>query len=95
VDSTLTYDNFASDFFSSYCIRCHGSTLAGSDRNGAPANRNYDTLSGLVDTGPTLIDGAAAAGPSSSNTLMPPSDPRPTDAERRQLGQWLACGMRP
>jgi hypothetical protein len=95
VDSTLTYHDFAADFFSSYCIRCHSSTLSGPDRNGAPGNRNYDTLSGLVDTGSMLIDQAAAAGPSRTNTFMPPSAPRPSDAERHHLGEWLACGMQP
>jgi hypothetical protein len=94
-DSTLTYGNFAADFFSSYCIRCHDSALSGADRNGAPGNRNYDTLSGLVETGSMLIDQAAAAGPSRINTFMPPSAPRPSDAERRQLGEWLAWGMQP
>jgi hypothetical protein len=91
----LTYKNFAAGFFSSYCIRCHDSSLSGTDRNGAPADRNYDSLSGLVDTGSMLIDQAAAAGPARTNTFMPPSSPLPSDAERRRLGEWLACGMQP
>jgi hypothetical protein len=24
---------------------------------------------------------------------MPPGDPLPSDAERRELGQWLACEL--
>ena len=94
-DSTLTYKNFAADFFATYCTRCHDSSLSGTARNGAPPDRNYDTLSGLVETGPTLIDHAAAASPTHTNTFMPPSDPRPTQAEREQLGEWLACGLLP
>jgi hypothetical protein len=38
------------------------------------------------------IDEQAAAGPDHVNTSMPPSGPRPSEAERRQLGEWLACG---
>ena len=100
-DSTLTYrlpsgdPGFAQTFFTNYCIRCHASALTGADRHGAPPDRNYDSLVGLVETGGALIDGAAAAGPLRANTFMPRSDPRPSDAERHQLGEWLACHMPP
>ena len=33
----------------------------------------------------------AAAGPDAVNTLMPPDGDKPTEEQRRQLGQWLAC----
>ncbi len=38
------------------------------------------------------IDTLAAAGPDATNKIMPDDDPRPTDAQRAQLGEWLACG---
>jgi hypothetical protein len=38
------------------------------------------------------IDFEAAAGPDSVNTEMPIGSPTPTEAERKQLGEWLACG---
>jgi hypothetical protein len=37
------------------------------------------------------IDRAAAAGPAAVNTYMP-EDEDLTEAERKRLGQWLACG---
>jgi len=38
-----------------------------------------------------VIDRSAAAGPKAVNTFMPQSGSVP-EAERRQLGEWLACG---
>ena len=38
------------------------------------------------------IDENAAAGPAAINTVMPPEDPQPTQAQRYSLGEWLACG---
>jgi hypothetical protein len=92
-DSTLTYDSFAHGFMDRYCVRCHSSTLSGSARNGAPSDHDFDTLEGLHATEPEHIDEQAAAGPDRVNTAMPTDDPRPTEAERRELGEWLACGM--
>lgn len=88
--SDLTYDNFGKDFFSAYCVSCHASTLTGAARVGAPANHDFDTLAGIraqIDH----IDETTAAGPSATNTSMPPSG-GPTEAERTKLGEWLACG---
>lgn len=81
--STLTYDNFGRQFFASYCDRCHTS-------------REGPTLNSLaaIRANSTAIDNAAAAGPSATNTSMPEGSPQPTNAERLQLGEWLACGAR-
>jgi hypothetical protein len=38
-----------------------------------------------------VIDRSAAAGPKAVNTYMPDGSSVP-EAERRQLGEWLACG---
>jgi hypothetical protein len=35
---------------------------------------------------PTILDYAV------NNTYMPPSDPKPTPAERMNLGAWINCG---
>ncbi|HET7542387.1 MAG TPA: hypothetical protein VFK05_21105 [Polyangiaceae bacterium] len=88
--SDLTYDSFGRDFMASYCTRCHSSTLSGAARNGAPADHNFDTLSGIV-TMAEHIDENAAAGPAATNTTMPPAAPVPTHDERLLLGEWLAC----
>jgi hypothetical protein len=87
--STLTYDSFGRDFMSKYCTKCHSSTA--SDRHGAPADHNFDSLPFILAMA-EHIDENAAAGPSSTNTTMPPEgEMKPSDEERQKLGQWLAC----
>jgi len=90
--STLTYESFGRNFMSQYCTRCHSSTLTGSSRHGAPSDHNFDTLEGIRATPTEHIDEEAAAGPLNVNTSMPPNDPRPSEGERQDLGEWLACG---
>lgn len=84
-NSTLTYDNFGRSFMARYCDQCHGS-----------GGRTQPNLAGVaqVRANLTAIDSEAAAGPSNVNTDMPQGSPTPTEAERRQLGEWLACGAR-
>lgn len=88
--STLTYDNFARAFMESYCTRCHSSTLTGDARMGAPAFHDFDSEQGILNVA-DHVDEYAAAGPTVINRVMPPSGATPSDAERRQLGEWLAC----
>jgi hypothetical protein len=88
--SGLTYESFGRTFFSSYCTRCHGSDKATADRSGAPAGYDWDVYERIVEHA-NEIDAMAAGGPRQINRSMPPGDPRPSDAERKQLGQWLAC----
>lgn len=90
--STLTYESFGQAFMEAYCTRCHSSHLTGADRQGAPSDHNLETLEAIRASGLEHIDETSAAGPERINTAMPPDDPRPTEAERRQLGEWLACG---
>lgn len=90
--STLTYETFGRPFMTNYCIRCHSSALTGSAREGAPSDHNFDTLAGIDSTAAEHIDEEAAAGPLRVNTSMPPGAPLPSESERRQLGEWLACG---
>ena len=92
-DSSLTYGNFGSLFFGTYCTGCHSSELDGIERHGAPADHNFDTLAGILAEA-DHVDEAAAAGPDAVNTFMPPTtaDDIPDESERRQLGEWLACG---
>ena len=52
----------------------------------------YGTSQRWVQEQLDLIDGVAASGPDSSNDSMPPSGENLTEAERTQLGEWLACG---
>lgn len=90
-DSTLTYTTFGQPFMQSFCTRCHSSKLKGPDRNGAPLLHDFDTLSG-IQIFISHIDETSASGPAATNTSMPVGDPTPTQDDRRQLGEWLACG---
>jgi hypothetical protein len=89
-DSTLTYDTFGQPFMEAYCTRCHSSTLHGDDRMGAPTFHDFDSELGILRVA-EHVDEWAAAGPAAINTLMPPDGDKPTEAERRQLGEYLAC----
>jgi hypothetical protein len=90
--STLTYDNFGRDFMTRYCTRCHSSELEGEARHGAPTFHDFDTRFGIKGVA-NHVDETSAAGPDAINRGMPPDSPRPTDAERFQLGEWIACDV--
>jgi uncharacterized membrane protein len=93
--STLTYESFGKPFMEAYCTRCHSSTLKGAAaRHDAPAGHDFDTLEGILVVA-EHVDEYAAAGPAATNRIMPPEAPRPTDEERAQLGEWLACEASP
>jgi len=89
-DSTLTYENFAEPFMTAYCVSCHSSERTGDQRNGAPDGHDFDTEEGILIVA-NHVDEYTAAGPAGVNTLMPPTRTKPTDEERRKLGEWLAC----
>lgn len=90
--STLTYDNFGKPFMETYCTQCHASTLSGDARQGAPLYHDFDSLEGILPVA-DHIDEKAAAGPAATNEFMPEVDPKPSLAERKQLGEWLACEL--
>lgn len=81
-DSTLTYESFGQNFIQTYCLACH-----------ADGGKESPALSTLaeVQAHRDEIDRAAAAGPNGVNTYMPEGAAVP-EAERRKLGEWLACG---
>ncbi|HKQ70179.1 MAG TPA: cytochrome c [Polyangiaceae bacterium] len=86
----LSYETFGRAFMEAYCTRCHSSTLTGAARNGAPLAHDFDTVAGIAAVA-EHIDEFAAAGPKAVNVIMPPDDPKPSEEDRRKLGQWLAC----
>ena len=81
-DSTLTYANFGQAFMRDHCLACHAS-------NG-PESPKFDTLA-QVQASKGDIDRSAAAGPNAVNTYMPDGS-SVAEADRRKLGEWLACG---
>lgn len=89
--STLTWENFGKPFMETYCTGCHHSELVGPARMGAPSFHDVDTVFGVRSIR-NHIDETTAAGPDAINRGMPNEGPFPTDAERFQLGEWLACG---
>lgn len=79
---TLTYDNFGKQFFQANCLRCHASS--------GPESPKFDTVE-QIRANASDIDRSAAAGPSAVNSYMP-DGASVDEAERRKLGEWLACG---
>lgn len=90
--TTLTYANFGQPFMESYCLRCHDQALKGAARHGAPTFHDFDTLFGIKAVA-EHIDETTAAGPAATNDGMPNDGKKPTLEERKQLGEWIACGM--
>lgn len=101
--TTLTWENFGSDFMAKYCINCHSSDLTRSQRNGAPIFHDFDSLLGVLQVA-NHVDEQAGSGPDATNTSMPPERcptvkggaldhacPQPTMQERINMAQWLAC----
>lgn len=87
-----TYASFGQPFFAKYCTSCHSATST--NRHDAPGNHNYDSEADIRKHA-AAIDEAAAAGPDATNTSMPEIGgtvlTKPTQVEREQLGQYLAC----
>jgi hypothetical protein len=75
---TLTYEEFGEQFMASYCVGCHGPTVA-------QANIKLDSLAGVVMR-KAAVKSAVASG------AMPQGSKKPSAAEKEQLGQWIDCG---
>lgn len=91
--STLTWENFGEEFMTSYCTRCHSSKLACGERNDAPLDHDFDSREGVLHVA-NHVDRYAAAGTDAVNELMPKNGVKPSEEERRKLGEWLACGTK-
>jgi len=105
--TTLTWDNFGRDFMFKYCTNCHEAALPLSKRNGAPLYHDFDTLLGVLEvpdhidqqagSGPKakndFMPGAGTGGrcPSVAGGALDEACPAPTDEERTNLSQWIAC----
>lgn len=94
--STLTYANFGQKFMVDYCMRCHSSQAA--MRGAAPSEFVFDNQA-QVQLQRAYIDEMAARarvrekhGGVVDENPMPPDGAKPTDDERYQLAEWLACG---
>lgn len=85
-DSVLTYDNFGGPFMRNWCTGCHNSELPEGERAQATLGVDLETRELIVDWADRVWFRSADA-----NRTMPPGG-GPTDEEREQLGEWLACG---
>ncbi|MCZ7584832.1 MAG: hypothetical protein M5R36_16705 [Deltaproteobacteria bacterium] len=77
-----TWENFAENFFQTYCVRCH---------QDPPINDAEFPLETYEDVLPQLTDIKLQAVVSDE---MPADDegPLPSDAEREKLGEWIDAG---
>jgi len=80
--STLTYSNFGQAFMQNHCLACHSAS--------GPESPKFDSIA-KIRAASGDIDRSAAAGPNAVNTYMPEGG-SVDEAERRKLGEWLACG---
>jgi uncharacterized membrane protein len=88
LDKTLDYASFGKPFVSTYCASCHGASVKGNDRRGAPAEYVFDTLAQITAKADAIKDQVVVvkAMPFGNDTL------KPSDAERVKFGHWLDCG---
>ena len=83
--TALTYESFGKSFLNGHCQRCHAS--GAQDRKGAPPNYVFDTYEQVLEHKDRIFARAAA-----DNDSMPPGPDDPSEDERQQLAEWLACG---
>ncbi|MEO8877123.1 MAG: hypothetical protein ABI461_16135 [Polyangiaceae bacterium] len=83
--SPVTYDNFGKDFFGTWCQSCHAADVT--DRNGAPDDIFFDTRDDIW-----RLRGQVFSQTADSNTSMPIGPHGPSNADRKKLADWLACG---
>lgn len=83
--TTLTYENFGQAFIDRECQYCHASWIE--DRKGAPLEYTFDDHASVLHFADHIYDRSAA-----SNRSMPPGPDDPSQDERDDLAEWIACG---
>ncbi len=78
--TALTYQNFGEQFFTSYCVQCHGGP------NGY-SSRSFTDVASIRAQAADIFRNAAR-----DNTSMPPGPNDPPQDQRYKLAEWLACG---
>ena len=69
------------------CNYCHGSQVAGSARQGAPDNLNFDVLATAKSEAEEMYSEAESGS-------MPPSGTKITGTDLENMRVWLACGAK-
>ncbi len=86
-----SYESFGAAFFQNYCIRCHSVTLESDlERLDAPQGIDFNTLQMAREFSRRIRLRAGELGDMPPQILL---GPRPTEAERLQLVDWIDCGM--
>lgn len=83
--TSLTYEDFGQAFIGTWCQPCHASQVI--DRQGAPPAYVFDTHEQVQRWADRIYARSAGV-----NDSMPPGPDDPSDAERDDLEEWLACG---
>ena len=85
--AVVTYEGHIASFLSQYCTRCHDSSISGSARNGAPADRNYDTYAGIEPL-------AKLANKRILEGTMPRGSPIPAQCDTQLFARWVDQGAK-
>lgn len=86
-DPSLTYAGFGKTFLATYCQTCHGGSVSGDARNGAPTQVMFDSQAQVAALRERMFEQAIIL------EAMPfGSAPKPSAKDRAVLGAWLECG---
>ncbi len=83
-----TWDNFAADFFATYCVACH-----------SESPKNFNKYAQVVDNADTIRCGVASTTLADCGAWPPAqqfpvgSGPFPSDEERDRIVAWIDAGM--
>jgi len=83
------YEASGTAFIETFCLSCHSSSRKGADRNGAPFSVNFDDLDSIRQQQGRIHSRVVGGS-------MPPmlvGDPLPSSEERRELVNWIECGI--
>jgi uncharacterized membrane protein len=83
----ITYNNFGQSFIEKECQGCHGSFIAGNQRQGAPLEFTYDTPEEVWEDAELIL--VTSTG---KDAIMPPAD-GVFPEDRLRLEIWLRCGQ--
>jgi uncharacterized membrane protein len=78
-----TFASFAAPLLTTYCTRCHSTTLTGAARNGAPIGFDWN------DEASVRLHLAEMRNAIGVVNFMPPSAPLPSCDERQRLVRWI------
>lgn len=85
-----TWDSFAADFFDTYCVNCHGADDNDQDyRTYSDVKQDADTI--RCGVAPTQLEGCSGSPQPSQFPVG--NGPKPSDAERRKLVDWIDAGL--